>query len=124
MSLKIINLGEGFEYEFFGSVSGTEVIQARSLIYSSTDKLTKYYLFNHYQCTEYNVTHNEIALIAELDIQAAQTNPKIIMAIIESKHLDFSLTEAWHAHVENHIHQISSFSDRNPALNWIKSIIE
>lgn len=121
MSIKIITTAEGVEFQAFGAISGTEIMQTRLKIYNSKQTLEqyKYLIFNNSQCTEYNITANDITTIADLDIRASRKNPNIIMATIESEYLMFSLTDAWHAHIEDHITKIKSFSDRNSALIWI-----
>ncbi len=70
-------------------------------------------------CTEYEVTAKDIALIAELDKKASIINPNIIVAIIESESLQFSLTEVWQEYVDEYLLKSKSFPDRNAALEWI-----
>ncbi len=119
--INILENGEGVEILIFGAVHGREIIQARKDIYHAKHIMTrfKYHIINKSQCTEYNVTANDIASIAELDIQASMNNPGFIMAIIESEYLHFNLTEAWLAYVEEHISKIKSFKNRRTALEWI-----
>ncbi len=126
MGIRIIKNLEGIEFLAIGAVNGSEIIQARNKIYDTkqTTPFYKYILFDNSHCTEYNITANDIISIADLDITASRTNPNIIMATIESDHLIFSLTEVWHAHIEDHINKTRSFSNRHSAINWIKSHIE
>lgn len=121
--LNILDDGEGMEYLFFGTVHGKEIIQARNESYASSFRTAnyKYQIFNNLECTEYNVTADDIAAIAALDIEASVINPKIVMAVIESKYLRFSLTKSWQAYVEDYISHIKSFRDRDSALSWICS---
>lgn len=126
MSIKIINNLEGIELLAIGSVNGSEIIDARHKIYDAKQVIQnyKYILLDNSHCTEYNITANDIISIANLDIEASKNNPNIIMATIESEHLIFSLTEVWHAHIEEHITKTKSFSNRHSAITWIKELIE
>lgn len=120
--IKTFEHGTGIEMIIFGAVQGKEIIQRLDQIYGNKHKTKqyKYFIFNKLHCTEYNVTANEIASIVKLDIQAAKINPNIIMAVIESKYLQFSLTEAWHVQVEDYLSKIKSFNSYHSALNWIQ----
>lgn len=123
MGIEILESEGGIEIFIFGVVTGKEVVCSRKNIYDDDNIKCRYryYIFNNFECTEYDVTADDIALIAELDIQASKTNPQILMAIIESENLQFSLTEVWQAHVEEHISNIKSFADRQSAISWIQS---
>ena len=120
--IKTLEHGEGIEMIYFGTVQGKEIIQIRNQIYRDKYKTEqyKYFIINKLQCTEYDVTADDILSIVKLDIQAATINPNIIMAIIESKYLQFSLTEAWYVQVEDYLSKIKSFNNYHSALSWIQ----
>lgn len=126
MGINIIKNKEGVEFHAFGAINGCEVIQARNKIYDAEYEAAnyKYFLFNNLHCTEYNITAADITFLANLDIKALRKNPAIIMATVESEHLMFSLTEVWHAHIEDYIAKKNFFMNRHSAINWIKNQIE
>ena len=123
MSVKvnILEEGEGIEIIASGVVYGREIIKAHSDIYDNKHlSKQKYHLIDKSKCTEYDVTADDISAIAALDEQASKINPNIVVAIIESETLRFSLTEVWQASVEDFIFKSKSFNDRNAALEWIE----
>lgn len=120
INIKIINDGEGIEIIATGKVTGKEIITAHGQIYLSDHlKKQKYHIIDKSKCTEYNVTAEEIQRIAGLDIAAAKINPSIIVAVIESETLRFSLTELWQAQVANSVLKTKSFIQRESAMQWI-----
>ena len=125
MGIILICNTKGIEFIATGTINGSEIIHARNSIYTQQTELNfKYLLFDNSHCTEYNITANDIIDIADLDINASKIYPSLIMATIESEYLLFSLTEVWHAHIEEHISNIKSFSDRHSAINWINTQLE
>lgn len=125
ISIKNLNNGEGVEIFANGVVRGDEVIAAHDEIYDERRLgRQKYQIVNKSGCTEYAVTADHIAKIAELDRKASLVNPNIIVAIIESRSLQFSLTELWQAHLADCSFLTRSFQDRDTALAWITEQIE
>lgn len=121
IQVNILEDGEGVEILAFDVVHGYEIIQAQSEIYDKTYlSKQKYHIIDKSKCTEYDVTADDIAAIADFDEQAAKINPSIVVAIIESETLRFSLTEAWQARVEDFVFKTKSFSERSKALLWIE----
>ena len=121
IQVNILDDGEGVEVLAFDVVHGREIIQAQSEIYDKKYlSKQKYHIIDKSKCIEYDVTADDIAAIADLDEQAAQINPNIVVAIIESETLRFSLTEAWQARVEDFVFKTKSFSERSKALLWIE----
>lgn len=121
VSTKILDDGEGVEILATHIVHGRDIIAELKKI-SQLSKV-KYHIIDKELCTEYYVTADDILSIAQLDIEASKLNPNIVVAFIESKFLDFSLTELWQDHVEDFIFTTRSFTDRASALVWIKENI-
>jgi hypothetical protein len=116
----IVDQGQGVEIYATGRVTGQELIAAHQEIYASTTlKIQKYHLIDKSHCTEYDVTAADIQEISRLDQLAAQTNPHIIMAIIESNSLYFSLSQVWQAYVEGFVQETRTFTDRESAKQWL-----
>jgi len=119
-----IDNNTGVEILASDRVTGKEIIQAHSKIYAK-DKLAnqRYHIIDKSLCTEYDVTAADIEIISQLDEKAAQVNPSIIVAIIESKSLEFSLSEVWQAYVEPFIQHTHSFKNRADAEQWIRDTL-
>ena len=74
-------------------------------------------------CTEYDVTAVGIEKMSQFDQDAAQVNPNILMAIVESHTLQFSLSEVWQAYVEAFVQHSQSFKNRSDAERWISETL-
>ncbi|MCP3851583.1 MAG: hypothetical protein GY694_15265 [Gammaproteobacteria bacterium] len=116
-----IDNNTGVEILASGKVTGKEIIHAHQKVYAE-DKLAnqRYHIIDKSLCTEYDVTAEDINTICQLDKKAAQVNPNIVVAIVESKSLEFSLSEVWQAYVEPFIQHTHSFKHRADAEQWIK----
>lgn len=120
VEVNLLEDGIGVEIIATGTVTGREIIQAHKKIYDiNMLHGQRYHIIDKSKCTEYDVTAHDIEIIAELDKQAAAINPKIVIAIVESESLHFSLTKLWQAHVDDYVFKTKSFLGRGPALEWI-----
>lgn len=117
--------GSGVEIMATGVVYGHEIIKANNeIINNESLGNIQYQLIDKSACTEYSVTADDINKIAKLNSLIAKANPNIIMAIVESKTLQFSLTELWQTIVKKYNFENSSFQDREAALEWVKKNIK
>lgn len=120
IQVNILENGEGIEILATGIVYGREIIQAHKEIYDEKHlKSQRYHIIDKSKCIEYDVTANEIEIIAELDEKASTVNPNIIIAVIESESLQYSLTSVWQAYVKKYIFKTSVFASRELAINWV-----
>ncbi len=127
MAIEVIYIddGRGVIIQESNVVTGKEIITAQVKIYEQ-HKLVRqqYHIIDKSWCTEYNVTASDIKIISDRDKKTAKLNPDIIMAVIESKSLQFSLTDIWQAHVESFIQHSKSFINKSDALVWIREILQ
>jgi len=120
IEVNVLENGEGVEILATGIVYGHEIIQAHEKIYDEKYlKKQKYHIIDKSKCTEYDVTAKDIEVIAELDEKASKINPNIIIAVIESESLQFSLTAVWQAYVKKYIFKTKAFASRELAISWI-----
>lgn len=120
LEINFLDNGEGLELCAFGVVHGHEIIEANKEFYNPIHlRKLKYKIIDKSKCTEYNVSAEEIAVIAELDEEASLLNPEILIAIVESETLQFSLTGLWQAYVDGFVLNTKSFRDRHSAWEWI-----
>jgi len=117
--------GRGVEILATGVVYGHEIIKANKEIISNEDLGSiQYKLIDKSACTEYSVTADDIKKITKLNGLIAKANPNIIMAIVESKTLQFSVTDLWQTIVKKYNFENNSFQDREAALEWVKKNIK
>jgi len=120
IEVNVLDSGEGIEILATGIVHGREIIQAHQEIYDEKHlKNQKYHIIDKSKCTEYDVTAKDIEIIAELDEKASAINPNIIIAVIESESLQFSLTNVWQAYVKEYVFKTRAFASRDLAIDWI-----
>ncbi len=116
--------GRGVVVRQYGVVTGADIINAQCQIYRQ-HKLRRqtYHLIDKSQCSEYVVSAAEIKAIAANDCKIARLNNNIIIAIVESKILQFSLTDTWQLFVEDCIQHSCAFDSQTPAMLWVDKIL-
>ena len=117
-----VNLLEdsGVELLATGTVYGAEIIKANEqLVNDESLHNIRYKLIDKSACTEYLVTAAEIEKVAELNHIFAKANPGIVVAIVESRTLQFSLTGLWQAIVKKVDLKNQNFYSREAALEWL-----
>ena len=120
VKVNILENGEGVEIVATGMVSGREIIQAQEQIYDEKYLAKqRYHIIDKSKCTEFDVTVNDIMSISKFDKKASAINPNIIIAIVESESLRFSLSNLWQAKVNDFISKTKSFVNRHEAMIWI-----
>jgi len=120
IQINILDNGEGVEIKASGIVYGKDIINAHKEIYNEEHLIKqKYHIIDKSKCTEYDVSSDDIKFMASLDRAASLKNPQIIIAIIESEVLEFSLSSLWQAHVDDFIFKTKTFTDREHAMSWI-----
>lgn len=122
MGIEVIRLdnGEGVEILAEGVVHGADIIAAHAEIYDPRYLARqRYQIVDKTRCTEYDVSASDIERIAQLDRDASEINPHIKIAVIESRRLQFSLTELWQAHLASCPFATKAFEDRDAALAWL-----
>lgn len=125
IEVNYIDNGNGVIIRQHDVVTGKEIINAHDEIYEQ-HKLCcqQYHIIDKSWCTEYNVTASEMKIISALDCKMAKHNSHIIMAVVESDYLHFSLTEVWQAYIEGVIKYSQSFTNQVDALRWIEEALQ
>jgi len=124
VTINFIDEGRGVEILASDIVYGHEVIAANKEIADSKELAgLKFHIIDKSNCTEYNVSSSDIFEISKYDRFFMQYNPNIVMAIIESKSLRYSLSILWQCIVNRQDLKNKSFIDRASALRWIKKQI-
>jgi len=116
--------GVGIEIIASGTVTGQEIIEAQKEIYNPDHLNTqKYQIIDRTGCTKYQVYAEEIQIIADMDNEAADENPDIIIAVVASTTLQIGMTRMWQAYLRNDCFITKIFPDRKSADRWIKTYI-
>ena len=105
----------------YHKISGSEI---RKIIQEERELIEQYQIIDKSNCTEYNVSAEEILGVTEYDKMIAIINQNFITAIIESSTLKFSLTRLWQKVVQDFDFNNNSFNDRKSALAWIMKEME
>jgi len=125
VEVNYIDNGNGVEICLIDVVHGHEILKAKKALVE--DRLfigVQYQIIDKSNCTEYNVSAEDIEGVTEYDKIIAIINQNFITAIIESKTLQFSLTKLWQNIVRDFEFSNNSFNDRESALAWIVKEME
>lgn len=126
VEFKFTEDGHGVELIAMGVVQGKEVLKVKeSMAISSVFKELKYFLIDKSNCTEYDVSADDVFQFAYLDRFLIKSNPAIVVAIVESRTLQYSLTNLWQRIMEQEYEALisQSFTDRVSAFNWINNYL-
>lgn len=123
MAIKInyIDDGIGIEIIASGRVTGDEIIEAHREIYNDDNLYRqKYQLIDRTECTDYDVSTEQVQKIAAIDNLASKSNPNIVIAIISPSDLQFGMSRVWQVHVQESNFPTQVFRDRVAAEKWLK----
>jgi len=109
-----------------GIVTGDDLIAANKTIYASNEaiKKMKCQLCDFTAVTEFNLSSEDIQNIARYDIEAAKTNPKIVVALVGEKDLIYGLSRMWEAYVSDTGFRTMVFRTRAEAETWLKQTVK
>ncbi len=108
-----------------GVVSGTDIKQANEIIYSP-EKIQKiqYQLWDYTNVSKFNVSNEEVIILAQQDIEAAEINPKMFVAAVGKEDLVYGLIRMWEAHVDFSSIETMAFRIIEDAEKWIAEKIQ
>ena len=125
IQINYLDNGIGIEIIASGIVTGKEIIEAHKEIYNEENlRKQKYQIIDRTHCTQYQVTSEEVERISEIDNNASEVNPNIILAVVSPTSLQFGMTRMWQAYLEEDRFVTKIFQDRKSADEWIKSQLE
>jgi hypothetical protein len=123
MPIQIIYIDDGIGVEFIcsGVVTGADIIAANKEIYRNENfSKQRYQILDRTNCTKFDVSHQEIIIIAEQDKTAAKTNPNIITAFISVSPMQYGISRMYQAYVGDEGFLTEVFRDRESAEKWIE----
>ena len=121
IELKYVDDGAGVEFIATGLVTGAEIIAANNRLYGheAFSKL-RYQLIDRTHCTDFHVSNEDIEAIAAQEIEAAATNPSMIVAFVSTTDLQYGITRMYQAHVGDRGFLNGLFRNRDTALAWLQ----
>jgi hypothetical protein len=121
VQITFLDNGQGIEFISSGIITGKEIIEANKKIYTPENLLRlKYKIVDRTTCTEYQVTSEEVQIIAEQDKEAAKINSNIIIALVSPTDLQYGVSRMWESFVDEIGFQTGVFRDRMSADAWLK----
>ena len=120
IEVSYVDDGRGVLFCQYGAVSGANIISAQCQILRQHKlRYQSYHVIDKSRCSEYAVSAAEIEEIAAIDCKIARLNSNIIMAVVESDILQFSLTSTWQLYVEDCIKYTCAFTNQIDAMLWV-----
>ena len=109
---------DGVYWEYYGKVSGKEVVEASTTIYGDErfDTL-KYKLVNFLDADSIEMNNDEVALIAHQHRAAERSNPNIKNAIVIKSNR--GLADKFAAFFTDSFWEVQIFEDLDEANNWL-----
>lgn len=105
----------------FGTVTGTDLLQANNSIYADSEKFSRleYQLCDFSNVEKIIISPEEVQSIAEQDTTAAVTNGQQLIAIVADQDHIYGLSRMWQALTDDE-HVISAvFKSRDEAETWL-----
>ena len=125
IQINYLDKGTGIEIIASGIVTGEQIINANKEIYNEENLYKqRYQIIDRSHCSKYEVFAEEIEAIAEIDNQASEKNPNIIIALVSTTSIQYGMTEMWRAYLKNDLFVTRNFLDRESANKWIKTYID
>lgn len=120
IKINFLQNGAGIEFVSSGIVTGEEIVAANRKIYNRENLgRLKYKVIDRTNCTEYRVTAEDIAQIAEQDRQAAQINADLTIVLIAPTDLQYGMTRMWQAYIDDIGFTSKVFSIRSEANAYL-----
>jgi len=113
--------GKKVEFISSGTVTGAEILDANRSIYTpETLRKLAYKIVDRTTCTDYQVSAEEVQLIANQDKEAAKINPDLQILLVAPTDLQFGVSRMWQAYVGETGLQTKIFRDRESAYAWLQ----
>jgi hypothetical protein len=122
IDIKSLENGRGTEFHCYGTVTGTEIMEANDRIYDVEAILKmRYKIIDRSECTDYCVTTDEIKLIAGQDMKVAKVNRDITILLVSPTPVQYGMTRMWQVYVAETGFTTKIFADRQSADAWLSS---
>jgi len=114
----------GIEAIASNQVSRSDFIDACSEAFNNKNVVKqKYQILDFSQCTDFELSSNDIDSLSRLAINASKINPNIIMAIIAPSDLVFGMSRVYEVYAEESGFKIKVFREKLQAENWVDALL-
>ena len=83
----------------------------------------KYQILDFSQCTDFELSSDDINSLSQLAINASKINSNIIMAIIAPTDLVFGMSRIYEVYAEESGFKIKVFRNKSEAESWVESLL-
>ncbi|RTZ96702.1 MAG: hypothetical protein DSY90_09875 [Deltaproteobacteria bacterium] len=111
----------GIIFTLSGEFSADEILsKIKELFNSDIFPNLKYWLIDRSLVTNYNLSNEQVQLLARLCIDASKTNSSLAHILVSKTDLEYGIANMFHVHVEKSGWLFKSFRERQEADEWIK----
>ena len=125
MPMKFTYIGNnGILAKGIGSVTRDEISEVNRHIYESPQKIQaiKFQICDFTEVNEFDLSAQDIKVLAAQDVSAAKINPKMIIAVVGEKDLIFGLSRMWEVYADESTGlETCVFRSINDANVWIEA---
>jgi hypothetical protein len=115
----------GINFYAVGEVTGNHIIEGMKEIFQSEKFVNlKYWIADRSRCTKYDVSSDDVKLIADLDKEAAKINPDLLMILISDTELQYGMSRMYEIYSADSGFKTSVFKDRYKAEDWLKKELD
>ncbi|MGV7224650.1 MAG: hypothetical protein ACQ9MH_24430 [Nitrospinales bacterium] len=122
MSLDIsyIDNGKGVYCAVNGEVTLDDFLKGSNEAYSEPYlKTQRYQIVDFTNCSSFNLSSDDMVVIAKMDKEISRVNPNIFIAIIAPSDITFGMSRVYQAYAEETGFKIEVFRNRELANVWI-----
>ena len=114
----------GLEAIASNQVTISDFMGACSEAFNNTNVVNqKYQILDFSQCTDFELSSDDINNLSQLAINASKINPNIIMAIIAPTDLVFGMSRVYEVYAEESGFKIKVFREKSQAESWVETLL-
>ena len=124
IDLKFNDDRTGLEAIASTQVTKSDFMGACSEAFNNTNVVTqKYQILDFSQCTDFELSSDDINSLSQLAINASKINPNVIMAIVAPTDLVFGMSRVYEVYAEESGFKIKVFRNKSEAESWVESLL-
>ena len=105
-------------------VTKSDFMGACSEAFNNTNVVTqKYQILDFSQCTDFELSSDDINSLSQLAINASKINPNVIMAIVAPTDLVFGMSRVYEVYAEESGFKIKVFRNKSEAESWVETLL-
>ena len=124
IDLKFNDDRTGLEAIASNQVTKSDFMGACSEAFNNTNVVNqKYQILDFSQCTDFELSSDDINSLSQLAINASKINSNIIMAIIAPTDLVFGMSRIYEVYAEESGFKIKVFRNKSDAESWVETLL-